>query len=839
MSSETAAAPDTSPVPRAGGLRPRLTGTPVLGRVVAEAALSPSARGGLERISGGRAPEELVVLAAALSLVAAGADAGEQAVLHVQRPDGGVACPVDVTAAATPADLVLAVDGLVKAGAPQPHGAEVLVASAAVAEPEILAPLTVTLLAKDADGGRALRVDMDRSRYERWFAEVLVRVLDHALSAFERPRDPLADWDPMPNRAPIPEGGGWAGDVAAWEIGDDPAPEPGTLLSGVEAHAAAHSDDIAVVDVGGAELTYGQLLAAATRVARQLRLSGVRDGSPVVVIGPKSWRTLAVVLGTLRAGAAYVPLDPGAPGARLDAMLRDLAPAAVVLDPGVTLPPGATPPDCPVLSLAAVAGEVGDAAVDVDVPPPGPEDTAYVIYTSGSTGRPKGVVVRHGAVHPFLRWRHRYQGLGRDTRMLLVPSLFFDSSVADVFAVLASGGRLVLLEERHRLDVQKVCALVAGQGVTHATFVPSLYQLVLDGLAAHRDTLRTVVVAGEAVPPELVARHLRLMPGVRLVNEYGPTENSVGSTALDHGSEPPFGHPIGRPVAGTVVQVLDSRGRRVPPGFAGEICLSGPRLADGYWRSPAATAKAFRAAPRQPGGRRYHTGDRGWWRPDGVLEFLGRADAQVKVRGNRIEIGDVEAALAALPGVEAVAVVPVGNGVVTEALVAYVSGPAAEDVHAVRERVRDTLPAPMIPATIVGLAAMPLTVNGKADRGELGLRAAADLRCGPFLPVPGAAPADPAEAPGTGTGTDGSRPDLPDLPDLVDDVRAVFAGVLNVDSVGTDEDFFAAGGDSLLALGLVMELAERLDVYVEVDDFFATPTPAGVCKMVRTSREGA
>ncbi|MFF5056670.1 amino acid adenylation domain-containing protein [Micromonospora sp. NPDC000663] len=694
---------------------------PAPGRVRAEVALSAPARATLARVAGGRSAEELVLLAGAVAFVVATAEAVEQTVVQVQRPDGRVVCDLDLSTVTSAADLILATDAAVAAGKPVPSPGEVLVASAAVATPPLLAPVTVTL-GPIGEDPRRLRIDLDRSRFEQWFADVLSEVVDHTLGLFGRPREPLAGLDPLPAAA--------ADTLAGWERGCDTAARDRTLLSDALRHAALQPLDPAVTDRDGHRLTYGELFAAAERVAGRLPGYGVRQGDAVVVTVRKTWQTLAVILGVLRAGAAYVPLDPKLPPARARAVLTDVSPRLVIED-GPSANAGLPEHQHPTVTAADLVRQA-DPGIEPDLPElPRPDDLAYVIYTSGSSGVPKGVQVRHRAVQGFVEWRRRHHGMERATRLLLVPSLFFDSSVADVFSVLAAGGELILLDEDHRLDAGVVCDVVRRYGVTHATFVPSLYQMLLDDLARGADSLLVVTVAGEAVPAHLVRRHRRLLPDVRLVNEYGPTENSVGSTALEYGPGPWHGHPIGRPVAGTVVKVLDPHGRRLPPGFAGEICLAGPGLADGYRGQPESTARVFREAPDEPGGRRYHTGDRGWWRPDGVLEFLGRVDRQVKIRGNRVELGDVEAGLAAVPGVETVAVVPVGDGVSTTALVAYVSGPASADPPAIRTHVRRSMPVVMVPEVVVGLAVVPVTPNGKVDRAALARRAAADLAAHP------------------------------------------------------------------------------------------------------------
>ena len=414
------------------------------------------------------------------------------------------------------------------------------------------------------------------------------------------------------------------------------------------------------VRCGERTLAYGELAAWAERLALELRDRGIGAESRVALCVERSPEMVAGILAILRAGAAYLPLDPSYPAERLRFMLQDSG-AALTLAPA-SLRPRLQGSAVPWLDLAPPIENVAAAAAGIRTVPPAA--AAYVIYTSGSTGQPKGVVVPHASAAYSTAVRRLYY---RDPVgcYLLLSSFAFDSSVAGIFWTLASGGTLVMPEESAHRDPQQLLELIARHRVTHLLALPSLYRLLLDAAPPGAlASLRTAIVAGEACGAALVRRHREVLPGVRLVNEYGPTEASVWSTAAECGPDEAQAEvPIGSAIPGARVGLHTPAGDLIPAGTDGELWVAGPGLARGYHRRADLTAERFVPDPyaEEPGARAYRTGDLARRREDGALLFRGRRDHQVKIRGYRIELGEIESALASHPQVVQAAVVAVGG----------------------------------------------------------------------------------------------------------------------------------------------------------------------------------
>lgn len=587
----------------------------------------------------------------------------------------------------------------------------------------------------------------------------------------------------------------------------------------LRARAAASPDAVAVVD-GERSVTYARFRARVDALAARLRRAGVGPGVVAAVSAERSVEQLVAVHAIVHAGGAYLPLDPSHPAARLAATVADARPRVVVTTAG-RLAAWRPPPGPEVL---LVTGETASAAGDG--PGPGLDDPAYVIYTSGSTGRPKGVVVTHRAIANRLRWMQEEFALRPGERVLHKTPIGFDVSVWELFWPLLSGATTVIAPPGAERDPARLTELVAASGAGTLHFVPSMLRALLDhvrdtGTAAAWRGVTRLICSGEALPPGLV-RRARDELGLDVVNLYGPTEAAVDVTVWRcSAGRDTATVPIGRPVANTRLHVLDADGAPVPVGVAGELHIAGVQLARGYLGRPELTAQRFVPDPFG-GGRMYRTGDLARWRADGALEYLGRIDHQVKIRGHRIEPEEVEAVLAAAPGVAAVAVRAVPSGPHDAALVAYVVprddpppdvAPLAEPVAAALRRLaREQLPAAMRPARHVALPALPVSANGKLDRAA--------------LPDP---PAGDVVAPGSAADPHGPLEQL---------LCGLFAETLGAAAHGPDDDFFDAGGHSLLALRLVAAVRDVLGRDPGLAAVFADPTPARLARRLAGGGDG-
>ncbi|WP_020658818.1 non-ribosomal peptide synthetase [Amycolatopsis benzoatilytica] len=534
------------------------------------------------------------------------------------------------------------------------------------------------------------------------------------------------------------------------------------LHQGFFEHARQDPDAVALVWGQDGQLTYGELADRALRVAAGL---DVQPGAAVGVSLPKGPDQIAAVLGVLAAGASYVPIGVDQPPARAD-RIRRLAGLATTL---TTVDTMAEPLAEPVL---------GD-----------PEAIAYVLFTSGSTGEPKGVEVPHRAAMNTIEDLNERFGIGPADRCLAVSALEFDLSVYDIFGLLSAGGTVALVDEADRKDARVWAELIAARGVTLVNCVPALLDMLLVSAApGELAGLRTVLLGGDWVGTDLPGRVAAHTPRCRFAGLGGTTETAIHSTVCEVHGVPAHWRsvPYGAPLRNVVCRVVDGRGHDCPDWVSGELWIGGEGVALGYRGDPDRTADRFVEHERR---RWYRTGDRARYWPDGTLEFLGRRDHQVKVRGMRIELGEVEAALAEHPGVRRGVAGVAGNQ-----LVAAVAGPVTPDE--VREFARTLLPPHMIPARVVVLDDLPLTANGKVDRRAVAARWTADT--------------DSYAAPNSA---------------LERVLAKVWADVLGVDRVGLDDPFFALGGDSVLATVIVGRLREALDsTEVTVRTLFATRT---------------
>ncbi|MGA5817918.1 amino acid adenylation domain-containing protein [Kitasatospora sp. NPDC094028] len=579
----------------------------------------------------------------------------------------------------------------------------------------------------------------------------------------------------------------------------------GTLAGLFEAQVARTPDAVALV-CGGASLTYAELNARANRLARVLVERGAGPEALVALALARSVDLMVALLAVVKSGAGYLPVDPGYPADRIAFMLEDARPVLVVTSGDVQGALGdAVTAERVVLDDPALA-DVLAAASDADLSAGErrgellPGNPAYVIYTSGSTGRPKGVVVSQQSVVDFAAWAAREYGAEGLSRVLATTSLNFDVSVFEIFGPLLCGGSIELMR-----DVLALLEVPEGRwSGSLISAVPSALSSVLaqGGVELSADS---VVFCGEALSAQTVNATRAAVPGARVANIYGPTEATVYATTWFTDADADGVPPIGRPMENTRAFVLDEWLRPVAPGVAGELYLAGSGLARGYLNRSALTAERFVANPFGEAERMYRTGDVVRWSAAGELEYLGRADDQVKVRGFRIELGEIEAVLARHPAVDQVAVVAREDRPGVKQLVGYVT-PAgrAEDVDAdeLRAHLGTALPEYMIPTAIVTLEALPLTSNGKLHRAA--------------LPAPEFASAAGGRTPRTA---------------VEETLAALFAEVLGLESVGIDDSFFALGGDSIVSIQLVSR-ARKAGLVVTPRQIFQHKTVAALAALL-------
>lgn len=610
------------------------------------------------------------------------------------------------------------------------------------------------------------------------------------------------------------------------------------------AQARATPDAVAVV-AGSVQLRYAELDAAANRLAWLLNSRGVGREDLVAVCLPRGHEYAVAVLAVLKAGAAFVPLDPADPPARAAALLADAAPTAVLTagDPSRWLAAGAgTPPA--VLAMDQAAREAADCPGDRPPATPAPDDLAYVLFTSGSTGRPKGVMIEHHSVVNFVAAVRDLFALTAGDRVLGYAAHTFDVSIFEIFAALLTGAQLHVALDADRLDLDRLQKLLAEAGITVVDLPPSVMGL-LD--PSRLDALRIAFVGGEAFPGKLVTAWNRVS---RFFNGYGPTECTVTMITYEctgswHTS-PPIGHPLDNHVA----HVVDSELRLVPPGVAGELAIGGAGLARGYLNQPELTRSRFVRDPfgTAPDGRLYLTGDLVRRQPDGALVFLGRVDRQLKVNGVRVEPGEIEAALVALPGVRQAYVDVAGGPTPERRLVAYVGAPGTSPPTGaqLREALVRQLPARLVPQRLVVLPRLPLTSSGKVDARALpepdlpGVDLAnADLanadRAAPEPATP--EPATPERPTESAAGTAGARTAGDDPERVI--AEEVVGPILQVSEVDTGADFFALGGGSLQAARVISALNRRFQVQVTVAEFMRAPTVAALAALVERQRLAA
>jgi amino acid adenylation domain-containing protein len=648
-----------------------------------------------------------------------------------------------------------------------------------------VADLDLQLYLADAEGltaGLLARIDrFDAATIERLagaFRSLLVSALAHPDARLSE----LAPWTEAERRQILED----------WGQSPEPEGEYEPVHERIFEQARRTPDAVAVESSAGS-LTYGELARQAAELAGRLQASGVRRGSRVGVLRERTPDLIVALLGVLRAGGAYVPLDPGYPPERISMLLEDAGAETLLTGDGLAATEGSP------------AAPEGGAATATD-------DLAYVIFTSGSTGRPKGVMIPHRALAVYTVSAMRRYGLSSADRVLQFTSPAFDASAEEIFPTLAAGATLILRDAPFQGSIASFLAACAERGVT-VLDLPTAYwhevALALDTEELELPaSLRLLILGGErALPERWEAWRRRAGSRVRVVNTYGPTEATIVSTGIDLEEE--AGElPIGRPVARARVALLGPWREPVPPGAAGEIAIGGAGVARGYLGRPDQTAERFVpdpfAGPDEAGGRLYRTGDLARWRPDGALEFLGRLDDQIKVRGFRVEPAEVEARLVRHPGVRDAAVAARDGRIVAYVLPRGEEAPTGADLGAFLRR---TLADFLVPSSFVTVAEIPRTAGGKVDRRR--------------LPEP---PETAMEA--------GAAPRTPE-----EEVLAAICGeVLGVRRVGRHDDLFELGCHSLLATRIVARARDAFGVELSLARLFESPTVAGLAVELERAR---
>jgi amino acid adenylation domain-containing protein len=571
-----------------------------------------------------------------------------------------------------------------------------------------------------------------------------------------------------------------------------------------EEHAERVPQAVAV-SIGDQQLTYGELNARANQLAHYLRTCGVGSEVLVGLCVERSPELVVALLAIWKAGGVYVPLDPGYPAQRLVHMLEDARPA-------VLLSSAAVAPRLPQSTVPRLRMDSEWAKVEVQ-PRGNPVatghscDLAYVVYTSGSTGAPKGVMIEHRQLVNHVDAMLRRLALGPDDCVVQSSPVGFDQSIWQILVPLAAGGRVALLESDAHRSPESIIETVVRSRATVLRTVPTMLAALARTRALERcTTLRIVICAGEVLQPRIAAQFAARCRAL-LFNAYGPTETTFVSTfwTCDHDAER-RSIPIGTAIDNVTTYIVDRYGEPVPVGVHGELCIGGAGVGRGYWRQPALSAAAFVADPfrAEADARMYRTGDLAFRRADGTLEFCGRRDSQIKLRGVRVELGEIEAALARHPNVATAAVVARDDATEEHRIVAYFVArrQPPPNAHALREFLRATIPDGMLPAAFVELGAIPLTAHGKIDRLRLPEPDGRSLAVDPQF-----------VAPSTATEIR---------------VAAIFAEALGVDRIGLLDDFFALGGHSLLAMRVLGALKAALGVAINPRAFFADATVSGI-----------
>ena len=599
--------------------------------------------------------------------------------------------------------------------------------------------------------------------------------------------------------------------VAAWNGSPTVYPREMTVAQVFEEVVAAHRDSVAVV-CGSKQLTYGQLNSRANRLAHHLRRLGV---GPEVMVGcclERSLELIVALIAVLKAGGGYVPIDPQYPKERFEFILAD-AQTVVMLTHRALASTSLAQCHVPCFLLDDDNKQTSDYPDSNPTPVGSADSLAYVMYTSGSTGRPKGVAVENRAIVRLVRNTNYCQFSTNEVFLLFAP-ISFDASTFEIWGPLLNGGRLVIMPPQAS-SLDDLGRAIREHQVTTLWLTAGLFHLMVDQRLQDLRPIRQLLAGGDVLSPRHVRLVLEKLPDCRMINGYGPTENTTFTCChvMRHGDLVAESVPIGVPISNTKVYILDENLCPVAPGVVGELYAAGDGLARGYFNNAAATAERFLPNPfaTQNDRRMYRTGDLARWREDGVVEFLGRADGQVKILGHRVEPGEVESILGAHMGLAQTCVVPIGGEEGSKRLAAYYVAKATPGVTPddLRLYLATRLPQYMVPTFFIPMPSLPLSPNGKVDRSA--------------LPAPQVLTTGQISAEGPTT-------------KMEQIIAELWQDVLRVPAVSLDDNFFDLGGDSLLLIAVHAKLQKELPTEIQITDLFEFPTIRGLARQLNGSK---
>ncbi len=587
-------------------------------------------------------------------------------------------------------------------------------------------------------------------------------------------------------------------------------PKDKTIYQLFEQQAAETPDDIAVT-YGEEAITYKELDTSSNQLARTLREKGAKPNSIVAIIVDRSFEMIIGIMGILKAGAAYLPIDPEYPEDRISYILEDSKTELLLTQNKY-------------IDKVEFAGEILNLESKQSYANEGtkldnvnsPKDLAYILYTSGSTGNPKGVMIEHESAVNTLTETERNFPVAKEDVYLLKTTYTFDVSVMEIFAWFVGKGKLAILKPGDEKDISEILNAIEKYKVTHINFVPSMLNLFLERLDDENvnktNSLKYVVAGGEALTKETVNRLQKLIKNASLENIYGPTEATIYVTrySLKHSDKDTKNIPIGKPTSNINAYIIDKNKKLQPVGIQGELCFSGIGLGRGYLNRPELTAEKYIENPFVPGERMYKTGDLARWLPDGNIEFLGRIDFQVKIRGFRIEMGEIESQLLKYEGISEAIVIAKEDKNRNSSLCSYICGEREYSISEIREHLAKELPEYMIPSYIIQLDKLPLSANGKIDRKA--------------LPEPDSSITTGAEyvAPSNG---------------IEEKLAAIWQEVLGIEKIGINDNFFELGGHSLKAINILSKISKELNVSVPLREMFKTPTIKGLANYVESTKQ--